>query len=222
MIVTGLEVADFITVKGPLHKPTNNNFMKTTSILLVAAFGALFTSCETNTNQKTEKASINQQQPLSENEKEFIEEAAKSNMLELELGQLADKKASSKEVKEFADKMKTGHSQANTKLKQLAKNKNVSLPDSIAEDGMETKQDLAKLTGTKFDKKYIEEMLDNHKKDVNKFEDMAEKAEDPEVKNFAQQTLPSLKNHYMEAQQLDSMLEAKEKKKKSNKKTSMK
>lgn len=198
--------------------------MKKSTYIFLALSGFMFASCENseNKNVKTTQEASTQQQELSSKERDFIMEASKSNMLEVELGQLANQKAMNKNVKEFGNHMMSQHDKANTKLLKIAQKKMITLPDSLTEDGMDKKQDLAKLNGKDFDKKYIKEMVDMHKKDVKKFEEMAKEAKDPEVKSFAQQTLPALQTHYMEAQSLDSMITAQEKKKKSNKATSMK
>src|SRR5205085_2062588 len=50
----------------------------------------------------------------------FVREAAIGGMAEVELGQLASGKASSADVKQFAERMVADHGTANTELKSLA------------------------------------------------------------------------------------------------------
>jgi len=197
--------------------------MKKSSIIFFAtALGFCFSSCENTENKDVKTAQVNtsQQQALSEKEKEFLMDAAKSNMMEVELGQLASQKASSADVKEFGSHMKMQHQKANDKLMKIAQKNNVTVPTSLPSDAQSKKENLMELSGKEFDKKYMKEMVDMHKKDMKKFEEMSKEAKNPEVKSFAQQTLPTLQMHYTEANNLDSMMTASEKKKK--KATSMK
>ena len=60
----------------------------------------------------------------------FIKNAAEGGMSEVELGQLAQQKATNPAVKEFGAMMVTDHTAANEKLKAVAAAKQVSLPDS--------------------------------------------------------------------------------------------
>lgn len=199
--------------------------MKKRSLLFFAALGFLtFSSCEKKNTADQQSADTTAQAPeqkkeLSNNDKDFIMETANGGMLEVELGKLAHEKAVSKEVKDFGHHMMMDHEKASNELKQLAAQKNVMLPDSLNSDAKSKKEDLAKLKGNEFDKKYISEMVKEHKKEVEKFEDIANNSEDPELKAWAQQTLPTLQSHYMEAQKLDSVMSASKKK---GGKTSMK
>jgi putative membrane protein len=60
---------------------------------------------------------------------------------------------------------------------------------------------LSKLSGREFDRAYMEEMVKDHQKNIAEFQDQSERTEDPEVKNWAAQTLPTLKEHLQLAQQ---------------------
>src|SRR5690242_19079611 len=59
----------------------------------------------------------------------FLEAAAKANLGEAELGRLAVKQANDQEVKKFAQRMVDDHTGANRELLDLAKRKNVHLPN---------------------------------------------------------------------------------------------
>jgi putative membrane protein len=59
---------------------------------------------------------------------------------------------------------------------------------------------LEKLQGAAFDKAYMDDMVKDHKKDVKDFQKQSKSAKDPEVKNFAAQTLPTLQEHLQMAE----------------------
>jgi putative membrane protein len=134
----------------------------------------------------------------------FIKEAADGGMAEVELGQLAADKASNPQVKEFAQRMVKDHSQANDQLKQIAMQKGVTLPSSPSAKYEMTKKKLSKMSGDAFDQAYMQDMLKDHKADIATFEKESTSGKDPDVKQFASQTLPTLKDHLKQAESVSS------------------
>jgi len=126
---------------------------------------------------------------------DFMKEAAVGGMAEVEMGKLATTKAASADVKKFAQMMVDDHTKANNDLKALASKKGMTLPTDLDSSHKATMDDLREQVGADFDKAYVEEMVDDHEEDVAKFEDEAKNATDPEVRAFAQKTLPTLQKH---------------------------
>lgn len=139
---------------------------------------------------------------LSAADRTFMMKAARGGKAEVELGQLAQQKASSSEVKEFGERMVTDHSQANEKLKQVATEKGVNLPDSLNAKDTATKSRLEKLSGAAFDRAYMQDMVKDHTQDVAEFQKEAKNGNNPEVKNFASQTVTTLEQHLKEAKEI--------------------
>jgi putative membrane protein len=133
-------------------------------------------------------------------DQKFMKEAAQGGMAEVELGRLAQQKASSDDVKKFGQRMVDDHSKANDKLKELANAKGVNLPQSLNAKDQATKDRLSKLSGEQFDKAYMTDMLKDHKKDISAFQSESNMGHDVDVKNFATQTLPTLRDHLKDAQ----------------------
>jgi len=128
--------------------------------------------------------------------------AAEGGMAEVELGRLAVEKASNDDVKKFGQRMVDDHSKANEELKEIAAKKNVALPNEASAKHKATKDRLSKLSGSQFDKAYMSDMLKDHKKDVADFQRESNTGRDAEVKSFAAQTLPTLKDHLKEAKSI--------------------
>jgi putative membrane protein len=116
-------------------------------------------------------------------------------MSEVELGKLASTKAANAEVKKFGQMMVTDHSKANEELKALATKKGWTLPTESDSSHKSTLDTLKNKSGADFDKEYVEEMVDDHVTDVKAFEDKAKNATDPDLKAFAEKTLPTLRKH---------------------------
>jgi putative membrane protein len=133
-------------------------------------------------------------------DQKFVMDAAKGGMAEVELGKLAQDKASNDQVKNFGKRMVDDHSKANDELQTLAKNKNITLPSDLDAKDKATKDRLSKLSGPAFDRAYMAAMLQDHKKDVSEFKKESSSGHDPDVKAFAAKTLPTLEEHLKLAQ----------------------
>ena len=126
--------------------------------------------------------------------KHFLIKASITNLHEISSGQLASQKATDPDVKSFGKQMVNDHTKAQTQLLQVAKSKGISLPPEataeVAPDMM-----LKNASGQQFDRMYVHMMVAGHGEAVKTFEQYAAMGKDPDVKNFAQQTLPTLKEH---------------------------
>ena len=145
---------------------------------------------------------------LSKEDRKFMSEAALGGMYEVALGQQIEKKATNPDVRAFAGKMVADHGKANEELKQLAAKKGFTMPAQLDEDHRESIEELTKLSGPELDKKYIDEMVDDHEDDVDEFRDAAKDAKDPEIRAWAGKTLRILEGHLVEAKRLKERLGA--------------
>ena len=125
----------------------------------------------------------------------FYKTLAEGGMTEVDLGQLAQQKSTSPKVKDFAEMMVKDHSKANQKLESLAAAKDVALPKSLDASGAAMKSKLEGLSGSSFDKAYVESQLKAHEKTVDLLEKEISSGEDPQAKAFAQSVLPTIQHH---------------------------
>jgi len=94
------------------------------------------------------------------------------------------------------------HTAANGRLQQVAQQKGLNLPQQLDKKHQDRIDNLTKKTGADFDKAYINDMVDDHKKDVDNFEKASKDAKDPAVKDFATTTLPTLREHLAQVQSI--------------------
>ena len=131
---------------------------------------------------------------LQRTDRNFITKAAAGGRAEVELGRLAQGKASSDAVKQFGQRMVEDHGAANQELMQLAENKGMQLDDKTPKpDRLLTR--LSKLQGPEFDREYVKAMVKDHKQDVAEFRRMHSGAVDPNLKAWVDKTLPTLEDH---------------------------
>jgi putative membrane protein len=139
---------------------------------------------------------------LTDNDNEFVMKAASGGLMEVELGRLAQQKASNARVKEFGSMMVTDHSKANDELKALAQSKGITLTGTMTDEHQKHVKDLGEKTGADFDKAYMKMMVDDHKEDVDHFEDCSKDSKDADLKAFATKTLPVLQKHLADAKSI--------------------
>jgi len=176
------------------------------SILSVFSFAAMMTlsSAAQANKQGAKSATTTEKQSAGagDTDSTFVAKAARGDLAEMELGQLAAQKASSQEVKKFGQRMVDDHTKANDELKQVAAEKHINLPQQLDARDKAMKARLEKLSGQQFDRAYMRDVVRNHQKDLAEFERESKMAKDPAVKSFAQQTLPTLREHLKEAEKI--------------------
>ena len=158
------------------------------TVLVVA--GALYANVSKAQTDKTQNDDM-QMDTVSTN---FIMKASVGGMKEVETGKLAETKGQSSSIRTYGAKMVADHSKANAKLMKIAKAEHYNMvtpPSSVtAPDPM-----LVQSSNADFDKMYIKMMIMDHEKTIAIFQNAADNAVDTEIKAFAVQTLPTLKQH---------------------------
>jgi putative membrane protein len=129
----------------------------------------------------------------------FIKEAGEGGMAEVKLGELAQQKGSSQEVKDFGALMVKDHSKANDELKEIASKGGVTLSSDLNAKDKSLYDKLDKLSGADFDRAYMNAMVKDHETDIAAFSKEADGGKDQAVKDFASKTLPTLREHLTHA-----------------------
>src|SRR5207249_866229 len=143
---------------------------------------------------RAETTSTGEGSSLSAKDKTFMKKAAKGGMMEVAMGQVAEQKAQSDDVKSFGKRMVTDHSKANDELKAIASKKGVQLP---------SKEHSGKWTS---DKAYMDMMVKDHEKDLAEFKEEASSGSDPDVKKFADDTAKVVQEHLDLAKEIQGKL----------------
>jgi putative membrane protein len=165
----------------------------------LAAVALLLAGCASKQGTKTSSQTPGER---------FMIQAAQANLAEIEAGHLATERAQSPDVRQFGSRMVRDHTQANEQLLRLAEERNVSLPQQPDESHQKLTQELSNLQGADFDRAYMRAMVEDHQHDVSEFEQQAESLEDPELRAWAAQTVPTLRDHVRIARMIQRSLES--------------
>ena len=109
----------------------------------------------------------------------FIRDAVQGNLAEIKLGQLAQEKTQSAEVKSYAQMLVTDHSTSNEQAEKVAKQIGITIPTELSVSQKVTYNRMSKLSGTAFDRAFVAEMIAGRKTSITRFQNEAKKNDDP-------------------------------------------
>lgn len=142
------------------------------------------------------------QSKMSQDDQKRFQALAEANLAEVETGKLAQQKARSEDVKEFAKHMVEDHGKMLEEMKQMAEEKGTKVPTRPNKEHQAAMKKLEKASGGRFDAAYMEQMVKDHKKALQLARNTAKSAKDAELKQAAQKAAPDIEKHLKMAQDL--------------------
>jgi putative membrane protein len=132
---------------------------------------------------------------------DFVKTVAISDMFEIQSGQMAAEKAQNDDVKSFAQQMVDDHSKTSDDLKELIKDNNIKaqIPANLDDEHQANLDKLKGLSGKQFDKAYMQMQVNAHEKAIALFDAYAAAGDNDDLKDWADDTVPTLKSHLEEA-----------------------
>lgn len=131
-----------------------------------------------------------------------MREMAEANLAEVAAGKMAAGKASSDEVKKYAQHMVDDHGKQLQELQALAAKKGVELPSEPSKQHQAAMKKLESASGDQFDRAYMEQMVRDHRDTLKLVERTAKRAKDTELKASAEKAAPDVRKHLEMAQQI--------------------
>ena len=131
----------------------------------------------------------------------FLTDAMKGDNSEVALGKIAQSKGSSQGVKDLGTMLVTDHGAHKTEVAGIAQHNGVAVTDDIMDEAKTLETKLNGLSGAAFDKAFVDAAVEDHQKDIAKYEAQA-KSGDATTAALANKTLPTLRKHLETAQKL--------------------
>lgn len=158
---------------------------------------ALATSCSHNPDAKDIAEEANEEKFDRKGEKaaDHLVDAYSGNMYEVKVSENAALNASDPEVKKIAAMMVEAHTKMNTDVAALAGQKQVTLPADLTDEQRKCIEKLTEKSGVEYDKEYISDLKDKHEKTLKMLEKVSEKCDDPEIRNWAANSIPEVRHH---------------------------
>lgn len=140
---------------------------------------------------------------LSSADQKLMMNVAKGGMMQLELSRVAVQKASSPEVREFAQAEVDEQTGLSAKLQEIAQAKGVTLPSTPDAETQAMVSRMQNMTGAAFDQMYMSESgVKGHQKLDKVMSTVESTASDPSLKGVAKAAHPLVKTHLDVARQI--------------------
>jgi len=149
----------------------------------------------TDTAVLTQLNNIAQSRDENAADKLFTLHAAIDNLWEISFSQLVLDKSQDPKVKEVAKHIINDHRQANQRLQPIAQQLNVDLPDQLSAMKQAELKIFNQMPTEELEKAYLCHQRAAHAKDVSEFADKQKDAKNAQVKAYAAETLPKLREH---------------------------
>jgi putative membrane protein len=144
--------------------------------------------------------------PLTSGDTKFVSRQLEGNMAEIKLAQLALKQSQDQNVRNFAQKMITDHTQAYQTLLPMAQRQNIPEPTALTPRQQGMYDRLSKMDGVRFDVTYINDMIRMHEMTVTALNDELTHGQSQWINVWVQNTRPVVQQHLALAQQLKTEL----------------
>jgi putative membrane protein len=128
-------------------------------------------------------------------DKLFVRQIAIGNRAEVDLGKLAEGKASAPGVKEFASLMQKDHSDSLDRALKAGKPTRMDIPKELDAEHKRVRDELNKLSGAEFDKAYLTAQMQDHQKTANLLLWQLSYGQNSELIRYSADTLPVVLDH---------------------------
>jgi putative membrane protein len=135
-------------------------------------------------------------------DQKFVEFASTNDQFEIQAARLAEQRAQDENVKRMAQEIMQDHQQSSQRLQQAAQQASLQVSQQLKPHQQAMLQELQQMQGMEFDREWLYGQVAGHTKAVLKFRDAAKECQNPQIKQFAQQTLPKLQQHLQHAQEI--------------------
>ena len=140
---------------------------------------------------------------LSDADKALMMQVAMGGMQQLEVSKVAVQKATSEEVRQFAQAEVDEQTGLSNKLKEISSAKNITLPESPDAETQAMVSKLQGMSGADLDKMYMSESgVKGHEKLNKVMSDVEAKASDTTLKSLAVAAHPLIRTHLKVAQEV--------------------
>ena len=131
----------------------------------------------------------------------FLKDAIRGNFSEVTLGRMIQNRGASSEVRQFGGMLVSDHSKSLAQAQQIASRMHLRIPVMLTPEARHEQVVLRNLRGGAFDREVRRYMIDDHRKDIAKFNAQAHSG-DRVTARYAAATVPVMQHHLSMARSL--------------------
>lgn len=176
------------------------------AIAFAVVLGLLFTGALPRLAAAKNTAANTVKEALSKQDKDFFKDAAQVGLAGVEISQSVRDPVMDNDVKNLAQRIIDEQGKVNTQLTSLAQSKALTLPTDMTDAQKDMKQRLTQLNGYELERRYVQDMINENEKAVQTFQKEWDHGQDADVKKFAQDTLPTWRDHLSRAKTVEQKL----------------
>ncbi|MGH9735540.1 MAG: DUF4142 domain-containing protein [Candidatus Acidiferrales bacterium] len=139
----------------------------------------------------------------------FAQKVAQNDLAEIKMGTLAQQKGGTPAVRDFGQRLVRDHTKNLDQLKSVVQRQHITLPTEPNSTQMIDYKNLSSLNTKEFDKKFARDMVNDHERAVTEFKAEAKNGTNPQIKDFAEKSVPVLETHLRLARNIMNSVNAK-------------
>lgn len=171
-------------------------------MLAAASSTGLVATASVAESARAVSASADKGAKLTRSDTRFLEKAYEATRHDITLAKLAADRASDQRVREYARTLSGEFSKLDAGLQRLVTEHGANLQTTPID-----LEAFAAIGGTKFDERFLEEVVANQKDTVALYEDAIDDSSSPQIRTFAAQALPNLQTHLARAKMLERVVD---------------
>jgi len=138
---------------------------------------------------------------------DFVSKALENSFAEIDLGRIAAKQATTKEVRKLARQMVDDHTKWSKELTDLVGKKQIELPTHSDADHGRLARKMGAMKGPPLDRTYLDSRVVDQEDLVRMFERQARDGKDDDVRAWVKKKLPDLRDNLRAVRSLRSRIE---------------
>jgi putative membrane protein len=144
---------------------------------------------------------------MSAEDRNIATKIQESHQGEVDLARWAKDHASERDVKSYADMIADDHTGAMKDLNNLMQDKHAAgAPEQKPAEARANLSKLENLSGPEFDREYMNMMVSDHQKDLDALQNFKMTAQNPDLKDYINDLIPTIQKHLEKAQDLQTKL----------------
>ena len=133
---------------------------------------------------------------------DFLLEAVRTDLAEVQMGELARQRAGDPAVREFGRKLAADHLHALQELEQILQPLDVTIPSEPTAEAQSHYAALSGLSGAEFDAAFLHMMIASHEEAIEEYGAQTHANPNKQLADFATRALPMLRDHLATAESL--------------------